>query len=76
MALSQSITMDRSFSHRIATRQALVYLRYAQAKTIAIAEAVLRGQFPINEWRQAYWLELGAETACIALHRGFGDHYH
>ncbi|TGO82991.1 hypothetical protein BPOR_0722g00070 [Botrytis porri] len=52
----------------------LIVLQKARANTIAISQAVLNGQLPIDEWRRAHWLEIVAEAACIAAERGFG-HY-
>ncbi|KAK3934376.1 hypothetical protein QBC46DRAFT_413954 [Diplogelasinospora grovesii] len=41
--------------------------------TIAATEAVLNGTGTIEEWRRAFWAELGAHAATRAIDRGFGQ---
>jgi hypothetical protein len=45
---------------------------HAAARTITAAETVFNRIGTIEEWRQAYWAELGARAAATAISRGFG----
>ncbi|TGO30356.1 hypothetical protein BPAE_0006g00960 [Botrytis paeoniae] len=66
------IPTNRSCSRRLASFEARRVLESARANTIAISEAVLKRQLPITDYYRAYWLEVAAETAFIAIQRGLG----
>ena len=67
------IHIYRGPSRRLALRAAHLAVAAAAARTIAAAQAVINTTGTIEEWRRAYWAELGARAAATAINRGFGQ---
>ena len=64
---------NRHPSRRIARSNANLAHNLPQARTIAVAQAVLGGTATIEEWRRACWAELAAAVVAAAITGGFGD---